>query len=91
LLLLLYIFVANAFISPFWTHKQCIHIKSFYTQPYNYVSLKTSCPGGIRTWVVLFLRRLRCPLRHAAGAQFQFLARAGICSWLSEACNWWNQ
>jgi hypothetical protein len=25
-------------------------------------------PGGIRTRVVLFLRRMRCPLRHAARA-----------------------
>jgi hypothetical protein len=30
------------------------------------VSLKTLYPGGIWTWVFLFLRRMRYPLRHAA-------------------------
>jgi hypothetical protein len=28
---------------------QTMHIKSFYTQQHCYVSLKTLCPGGIRT------------------------------------------
>jgi hypothetical protein len=45
-------FVANAFI----------HIKSLYTQQHCYVSLKTLYPGGIRTRVFSFLRRMRCPL-----------------------------
>jgi hypothetical protein len=47
---------------------QTMHIKSFYTQQHCYVSLKTLYPGGIRTRVFLFLRRMRCPLRHAARA-----------------------
>jgi hypothetical protein len=38
---------------------QAMHIKSFYIQ------LKTLYYGGIRTWVFLFLRRMRCLLRHA--------------------------
>jgi hypothetical protein len=59
--------VANAFISPFNT--QTMQIKSFYTQQHCYVSLKTLYPGGIRTRVFLFLRRMRCPLRHAARAK----------------------
>jgi hypothetical protein len=44
-------FVANAFISPF--NSQKMHIKSFCTQQHCYVSLKTLCPGGIRTRVFL--------------------------------------
>jgi hypothetical protein len=56
--------VANAFISPFNT--QTMHIKSFYTQQHCYVSLKTLCPGGVWTRVFSFLRRIICPLRHAA-------------------------
>jgi hypothetical protein len=55
-----------AFISPF--NSQTMHIKSFYTQQHCYVSLKTFYPGGIRTQVFLFMRRMRCPLRHAARA-----------------------
>jgi hypothetical protein len=57
------------FISPFNT--QTMHIKSFYTQQHWCVSLKTSYPGGIRTQVFSFLRRMRCPLRHAAIGQLQ--------------------
>jgi hypothetical protein len=57
-------FVANAYISSFKT--QTMSIKSFYAQQNNYVSLKTLCPSGIRTWAFLFLRRMRCSLRHAA-------------------------
>jgi hypothetical protein len=60
----IFFFVDNAFISPFNT--QTMHIKLFYTKQHCYVSLKTSFPGGIRTRVFLFLRRMRCPLRHAA-------------------------
>jgi hypothetical protein len=37
-----YIFVANAFISPFNT--QTMHIKSFYTQQHCYVTLKNLIP-----------------------------------------------
>jgi hypothetical protein len=62
--LFLNIFVANAFISTFNT--QTMHIKSFWTQQHCYVSLKTLYPGGIRTRVFSFQRRMRCPLRHAA-------------------------
>jgi hypothetical protein len=41
-------------------------IKSFYTQQHCYVSLQTLYPGRIQTQVFSFLRRMRCPLRHAA-------------------------
>jgi hypothetical protein len=58
------IFAAYAFISPFNT--QTMHIKSYYTQQHCYDSLKTLYPGGIGTRVFSFLRRMRCPLRHAA-------------------------
>jgi hypothetical protein len=58
------IFMADAFISPFNT--QTMHIKSFYTQQQCHGFLKTLYPGGIRTRVFSFLRRMRCPLRHAA-------------------------
>jgi hypothetical protein len=64
------IFVANACISPFNT--QTTHIKSFCTQQHCYVSLKTFCPGRIRTRVFSFLRRMRLPLRHAVGLRNQF-------------------
>jgi hypothetical protein len=50
---------------------QTMHIKSFYTQQQCYVSLKTLYPGGIRTRVFLFLRQIRCPLRHAARAHMR--------------------
>jgi hypothetical protein len=46
-----------------------MHLKSFYTQQHCYVSLKTLYPGGIQTRVFSFLRRMRCPLRHAARAK----------------------
>jgi hypothetical protein len=52
---------------------QTMHIKLFYTQQHCYVSLKTLYPGGIRTRVFLFLRRMRCPLRHAARALYEIL------------------
>jgi hypothetical protein len=55
--------VANAFIS---FNTQTLHIKSVYTQQHCYVSLKTLYPVGIRTQVFSFLRRMRCPLRHAS-------------------------
>jgi hypothetical protein len=58
--------VANAFISPLNT--QTLLIKSFYTQQHCYVSLNTLYPGRIRTRVFSFLRRMLCPLRHAARA-----------------------
>jgi hypothetical protein len=51
---------------------QTMHIKSFYTQQHCRVSLKTLYPGGIRTQVFLFLRQMRCPLRHAARARVCF-------------------
>jgi hypothetical protein len=74
------IFVADALISPFNT--QTTHIKSFYTQQHGYVSLITLYPGGIRTRVFLFLRRMRCPLRHAARAFLShFLGSAKRNSW----------
>jgi hypothetical protein len=48
---------------------QTMHIKSFYKQKHCYVFLKTLYPGGIRTRVFSFLRRMQwCPLRHAARA-----------------------
>jgi hypothetical protein len=56
-------------ISPFNT--QTMHIKSFYKQQYCYVSLKTLYPGGIQTRVFSFLRRMRCPLHHAARANLK--------------------
>jgi hypothetical protein len=59
-------FVADAFISDFNT--QTMHNKTFYTQLHCYVFGKTLYPGGIRTQVFSFLRRMRCPLRHAARA-----------------------
>jgi hypothetical protein len=62
--------VANAFISFFNT--QPMHIKSFDT--HCYVSVKTLYRGGIRTRVFSFLRRMRCPLRHAASLYVQFNA-----------------
>jgi hypothetical protein len=47
-----YIFVANAFISPFNT--QTMHIKSvIHNSTAMYVSLKTLYPGGIRTLLAL--------------------------------------
>jgi hypothetical protein len=57
-----FLIMANAFIS---FNTQTMHIKSLYTQLHCYVSLKTLYPGGIRTRVFPFLRRMRCPLRHA--------------------------
>jgi hypothetical protein len=52
---------------------QTMHIKSFYTQQHCYVSLqKNLYPGGIQTRVFLFLRQMRCPLRHAAMAKKTF-------------------
>jgi hypothetical protein len=56
------IFVANSYISPFNTQT----MQSFYTQQHCYVSRKTLYPGRIRTRVFSFLRRMWCPLRHAA-------------------------
>jgi hypothetical protein len=47
-----------------------MHAKSIYTQQHCYVSLKTFV--GIQTLVFSFLRRVRCPLRNAAGA-FQLM------------------
>jgi hypothetical protein len=69
----IYFFVANAFISPFNT--QTMHIKSFYTQHHCYVFLITLYPVVVRTRVFLFLRRVRCPLCHAARAATTFLHR----------------
>jgi hypothetical protein len=46
------------------THKQFIHIKSFYTQQHCYASLKTLHRGGIQTRAFLFLRRMQCSLGH---------------------------
>jgi hypothetical protein len=69
------IFRANAFIYLFqYTNNS---YKVIYTQ-HCYVYLKTLYPGGIRTRVFLFLRQIRCPLRHAA--------RAG--DWTSWKCGW---
>jgi hypothetical protein len=48
------------------THKQCI-----LSHLYCHVFLKTFYPGGIRTQVFTFLRRMRCPLCHAARARIQ--------------------
>jgi hypothetical protein len=56
------------FISPFKT--QTMHIKSSYTQQHCYVSLKILYPGGIRTWVFLLLRWMRCPLRQVNFIKF---------------------
>jgi hypothetical protein len=62
-----FFFLANAFITPF--HMHTMYTKPFYTQQHCYVSLKTLYPGGIQTRVFLFLRRMRCPVRHATRAQ----------------------
>jgi hypothetical protein len=61
------IFVANALMSPFNT--QTSHIKPLFTQHHCYVPQKTLYPGGIRTRVFSFLRRVQCPMRHAATGQ----------------------
>jgi hypothetical protein len=74
-LLLFYIFVANAFISPFNT--QTMQIKSFYTQQHCFFPLITLYLDGIRTRVFLFLKRMRCPLRHAARAPHRLLLQSG--------------
>jgi hypothetical protein len=50
------------------TDKQCILSHFIGTQQNCYVSRKTLNPGGIRTRVFSFLRRMQCPLRHAARA-----------------------
>jgi hypothetical protein len=56
-----------------------MHIKSFYTQQHCCVSLKTLYPGGIRTQVFLFLRQMRCPLRHSARAlSILFIASVSV-------------
>jgi hypothetical protein len=56
-----------------------MHIKSFYTQQHCCVSLKTLYPGGIRTRVFLFLRQMRCPLRHSARAlSILFIASVSV-------------
>jgi hypothetical protein len=34
---------------------------------------ETLYPGGIRTQVFLFLKRMQCPLRHAAKAEVMFI------------------
>jgi hypothetical protein len=59
---------------------QTMHIKLFYTQQHCYVSLKALYPGGIWTWVFLFLRRMRCPLRHAARTSYQKFEITSICT-----------
>jgi hypothetical protein len=75
---LIYIFVANAFIvSPFNTY--AMHFKSSYTQQQCNVSPNTLYPGGIRTRVFLFLRRMRRPLRHAARAMGSMLCYRKYC------------
>jgi hypothetical protein len=56
------------------THKQST-LSHYYTQQHCYVSLKTLYPGGIRTRVFLFLRRMWCRLRHAAKASCYFLKK----------------
>jgi hypothetical protein len=60
--------MANAFISPFNT--QALHIKSvLLCFPKNLI------PGGIRTRVFLFPRRMRCPLCLTARAsEFSFVS-----------------
>jgi hypothetical protein len=62
------------------SNTQTMHIKSFYAQQHCYVSLKTLYPGGIRTRVFLLLRRVRCPLRHAARATGTCLTPAELLS-----------
>jgi hypothetical protein len=65
-----YFFFSKSFCGPclqFYSFKtQTMHLKSFYT--HCYVSLKHLFPGEIRTRVLISLRRMRCPLRHAASA-----------------------
>jgi hypothetical protein len=63
--------VANSFISPFKT--QTMHIKSFYTQQHLYVSIETLYPGGIRTRVFLFLRRMTAPHRRQGNKPYLYL------------------
>jgi hypothetical protein len=60
-------YMAIDFISHFNT--QTMHVKSLYAQQHCYVSQKKLIPCRIRTRVFLFLRRLRCSLRHAARAR----------------------
>jgi hypothetical protein len=69
--------IRQNFFSKFWPmplfllfNTQTMHRKSFHTQQHCYVPLKNFYPGGIRTRVFLFLRRMRCPLRHADRAEF---------------------
>jgi hypothetical protein len=62
----------------FSTHKQCLLSHLGNTQQHYYVSLKTLYPGGIRTRVFTFLRRMRCPLRHAARASYNFFGQNGV-------------
>jgi hypothetical protein len=54
--------VANAFISQTLLRKVILYTTALLCFP-----LKTLYPGGIRTQVFLFLRRMLCPLRPAAG------------------------
>jgi hypothetical protein len=66
LFILKYIFVDNAFIC------QKTHTNNAVVTLYTTALLcfpKTLYPGGIRTRVFLFQRRIRCLLRHAARAQ----------------------
>jgi hypothetical protein len=51
------------------THKQSILSHFIHTQQHYYVSLKTLYPGGIWTRVFLIMRRMRCPVGHAASAK----------------------
>jgi hypothetical protein len=60
--------VAKTFIFPF-QHTNNAYYDILYTAALQRFP-KTLYPGGIRTWVFLFLRRMRCPLRHAARAQY---------------------
>jgi hypothetical protein len=58
------------------THKQCIlsHFIRYNTAMF---VLETLYPGGIRTRVFVFLRLMRCPLRHSySGLSLWFFAKS---------------
>jgi hypothetical protein len=59
-------FCGQCLYFSFSTHRQCILRQNCY------VSLKYLYPGAIRTRDFFFLRRMRCPLCHAALCLYDF-------------------
>jgi hypothetical protein len=69
-----YIFVANAFTYFSFSDTQTIKtFRHFVNNSTARFPQKTLHPGVIRTRVFLFLRRMRCPLSHAARALNKFV------------------